>query len=65
LKTISAPFGAKLEVLSPDERLPVSVLRTEPKSMTVRELKSMSLEQHVVIWKVRNEKEKLRRLASI
>ena len=52
LKTISAPFGAKLEVLSPDETLPVSVLRTEPKSMTVREVKSMSLEQHVVIWKV-------------
>lgn len=51
LKTISAPFGAKLEVLSPDETLPVSVLRTEPKSMTVREVKSMSLEQHVVIWK--------------
>lgn len=52
LKTISAPFGAKLEVLSPDETLPVSVLRTDPKSMTVREVKSMSLEQHVNIWKV-------------
>ncbi|KAL0032676.1 hypothetical protein WJX79_002317 [Trebouxia sp. C0005] len=51
LKTISAPFGAKLEVLSPDETLPVSVLRTDPKSMTVREVKSMSLEQHVNIWK--------------
>ncbi|DBA98656.1 TPA: hypothetical protein ACH3X1_014438 [Trebouxia sp. C0004] len=51
LKTISCPFGAKLEILSPDETLPVSVLRTEAKSMTVRELKSMSLEQHVAIWK--------------
>lgn len=51
LKGIPSPFGAELDSFPPDKTLPVSVLHTEPKSMTVRDVKSMSWEQHVVIWK--------------
>ena len=53
LKGCPSPFGVELEIFPPDKTLPVSVLHTEPKSMTVRDVKSMSWEQHVVIWKVR------------
>ena len=52
LKGITNPFGVKLDHFPPDKTLPVSVLQTEPKSMTVRDVKSMSLEQHIIIWKV-------------
>ena len=48
------PFGAELDHFPPDKTLPVSVLHTEPKSMTVRDVKSMSLEQHIIIWKVQS-----------
>ena len=54
LKGIPSPFGAELDSFPPDKTLPVSVLHTEPKSMTVRDVKSMSWEQHVVIWKVQS-----------
>lgn len=52
LRANPSPFDAGVQEFDPDKPLPVSVLRTEPKSMKVCDVKSMSWEQHIVIWKV-------------
>lgn len=51
LKTRCNPYGAEFEVFPPDKVLPVSVLTTQRKAMTVQEIKDMSWEQHVLLWK--------------
>ena len=52
LKACPTPFDAGVQEFEPDKTLPVSVLRTDPKSMKVCDVKNMSWEQHIVIWKV-------------
>lgn len=52
LKACPAPFDAGYQEFDPDKALPVSVLNTEHKWMRVQDVKSMSWEQHVAIWKV-------------
>lgn len=53
LKDCPAPFDGCIPSFDPNQTLPVSVLQTEPKLMKVGDVKSMSWEQHVDIWKVR------------
>lgn len=52
LKTRCNPYGAEFGNFPPDKVLPVSVLHSETKSLTVQKIKSMSWEQHVLLWKV-------------
>ena len=52
LKDCPAPFDGFTPSFDPDQTLPVSVLHTKPKLMKVGDVKSMSWEQHVDIWKV-------------
>lgn len=49
---LPAPFDAGVQSFDPSQTLPVSVLQSEPKLMKVGDVKSMSWEQHVDIWKV-------------
>ena len=49
---LPAPFDAGVQSLDPSQTLPVSVLHSERKLMKVGDVKSMSWEQHVDIWKV-------------
>ena len=47
------PFGAELECFpDPDQMLPVSVAHSDSKLMAVRDIKAMSWEQHINMWKV-------------
>lgn len=52
LKACPTSFGTGFQEFDADKTLPVSVLSTEHKCMQVRDVKSMSWEQHVSIWKV-------------
>lgn len=52
LKACPTSFGTGFQEFDPDKTLPVSVLNTEHKCMRVQDVKSMSWEQHVSIWKV-------------
>ncbi|KAL3131600.1 hypothetical protein ABBQ38_007898 [Trebouxia sp. C0009 RCD-2024] len=51
LKACPTSFGTGFQEFDPDKTLPVSVLNTEHKCMRVQDVKSMSWEQHVSIWK--------------
>ncbi|KAL3136137.1 hypothetical protein ABBQ32_007156 [Trebouxia sp. C0010 RCD-2024] len=51
LKACPTSFGTGFQEFDADKTLPVSVLSTEHKCMQVRDVKSMSWEQHVSIWK--------------
>lgn len=53
IKALPNPFGAELEYFpDPDQLLPVSVAHSESKLMTVKDIKAMSWEEHLNMWKV-------------
>ena len=52
LKASPSPFDAGVQEFDLDKTVPVSVLNTDRKWMRVQDVKDMSWEQHVSIWKV-------------